>query len=63
MSFPKLSFPTSLVIWNSAAKETNFGRWIEHDLGRVEERFASFITISSARKAAQAVVADICDSR
>ena len=36
MSFPKLSFPTSLVIWNSAAKETKLGRWLEEDLDQVE---------------------------
>ncbi len=63
MSFPKLSFPTSLVIWNSAAKETKFGRWLEEDLEQVEQRFAAFITTRSARIAAQAVVAEIRDSR
>ncbi len=63
MSFPKLSFPTSLVIWSSAAKVTHFGRWLEKDLGRVEKRFAAFITVSSARKATQAAVANICESR
>lgn len=63
MSFPKLSFPTSLVIWNSAAKETKLGRWLEEDLEQVEQRFAAFITIRSARIAAQAAMAEICESR
>ena len=60
MSFQKLSFPTSLVIWNSAAKETKLGRWLEEDLEQVEQRFAAFITIRSARIAA---MAEICESR
>ncbi len=63
MSFPKLTFPTSLVIWNSAAKETKLGRWLEEDLEQVERRFAEFITVRSARIAAQADVKEICDSR
>jgi hypothetical protein len=53
----------SLVIWSSASKVTDFGRWLEKDLEHVEKRFAAFITISSARKATQAVVANICESR
>ena len=63
MSFPKLSFPTSLIIWNSAAKETKLGRWLEEDLDQVERRFAAFITVRSARIAAQADVKEIRDSR
>lgn len=60
---PKLSFPESLVVWDSAKKETSFSRWLDSDLDRLEGQFPEFITIQSARRAAQAVVAEIEKSR
>ena len=59
----KLSFPESLVIWDSAKKETNLDRWIDRDLEFLEEQFSGFITVQSARRAAQAVVSEIAKSR
>jgi hypothetical protein len=62
-SKPKLSFPESLVVWKSATKVTEFSRWLDSDLKRLENEFLDFVTVQSARRAAQAVVADICAGR
>lgn len=62
-SKPKLSFPESLVVWDSAVKETELSRWLDGDLNRLESEFVDFITVQSARRAAQATVAAIRESR
>ena len=59
----KLSFPESLVVWESAEKETKLSRWLDGDLDRLESEFVDFITVQSARRAAQAAVTAICESR
>ena len=60
---PKLSFPETLVVWDSAKKETEFSRWLDNDLDRLEQGFPEFITIRSARLAAQATMAEIDKAR
>jgi hypothetical protein len=62
-SKPKLSFPESLVVWESATKETELSRWLDSDLQRLENHFLDFITVHSARRAAQAVLANIFECR
>ena len=58
-SKPKLSFPESLVVWEAAAKETKFSRWLEQELEILESEFLDFVTVQSARRAAQAKTASI----
>lgn len=59
----KLSFAETLVVLESAKKETQFSRWLDSDLERLEQEFPEFITIQSARRAAQATMAEIDKSR
>lgn len=60
---PKLSFPESLVVWDSAAKATSYSRWLDSELEALEQNFEAYITVQSSRRAAQATMASINETR